>query len=324
MAGAAELAVVGCLTFFGNVAYAMTSFGNGVIFQTGWHCAQLAGLCDGSVVSATTSLSIFMTLTRTIQGVHLRKSYQPWIVAHMLPPTLLGLLAGVALIFRLPVVAAQRTMGCLFLSIMGFKYRRTLLGLARPGAVAAPPMPPLDRGNKRHRAAVVAAGFAGGIMSGMFGTPGPPVMVLLSFVAVDPLLWRASSAVVTAVMTYLQLYLYLGPGAQYDGAAWPSYATMIAAALAGLAAGNALADSVDQDFMQRAIAVFLTTGAAAMVAAGTDPAAQLLAVAAAAAVLALCACAARRRRDTARAGVELPAQDGGARAAADDGPAAVV
>ena len=99
---------------------------------------------------------------------------------------------------------------------------------------------------------------------------------------------------------------------------------MIAAALAGLAAGNALADSVDQDFMQRAIAVFLTTGAAAMVAAGTDPAAQLLAVAAAAAVLALCACAARRRRDTAGAGVELPAQDGGARAAADDGPAAVV
>ena len=107
MAGAAELAVVGCLTFFGNVAYAMTSFGNGVIFQTGWHCAQLAGLCDGSVVSATTSLSIFMTLTRTIQGVHLRKSAQPWIVAHMLPPTLLGLLAGVILhLMRLSVCHA--------------------------------------------------------------------------------------------------------------------------------------------------------------------------------------------------------------------------
>ena len=125
MVDAVEFLVGGCLTFFANVAFAMTSFGSGVIFQTGWHVAHMARLTSGSVVEATTRVSVFMAVTRTIQMVHLRESRVDWIVAHMLPATLCGLVVGVVVIFRLPGTAARQTMGCLFLSIMAFKYAST-------------------------------------------------------------------------------------------------------------------------------------------------------------------------------------------------------
>ena len=48
-----ETALLALLAFIANLAFGLTSFGSSIMFQCGWHAAQLAGLSSGAVTEVS-------------------------------------------------------------------------------------------------------------------------------------------------------------------------------------------------------------------------------------------------------------------------------
>ena len=136
----------------------------------------------------------------------------------------------------------------------------------------------------RHALLVGAASGASGLLTGLCGVPGPPMMLLLTFgVSAEPLAWRATSASANLVAGALQLYLFMCVHGQFAAVDALAYGGMVVGGLMGLALGNRLASRVDGPALQRAMALFLATGAASMVTTPLAPALQLAATLGAAA-----------------------------------------
>ena len=62
-----HLVVVCGLAFCSNLIYGLTSFGAGIVFQCGWHMAELAHLVEGGMNKGTSNLAAFMFITRALQ-----------------------------------------------------------------------------------------------------------------------------------------------------------------------------------------------------------------------------------------------------------------
>ena len=67
MVNVQHLAVLAGLAFCSNLIYGLTSFGAGIVFQCGWHMAELAQLVEGGMNKGTSNLAAFMFITRALQ-----------------------------------------------------------------------------------------------------------------------------------------------------------------------------------------------------------------------------------------------------------------
>jgi uncharacterized membrane protein YfcA len=109
----ASLAVVGSLNLFAVTVWALSGFGNGMIYQIGFHtCSRLSDkYCDGTVATAVAHITIAATLIFPIQMVYLMK-YTDWqLVLHLVISQVLGLVCGMYLLMILDAVLTARLLG---------------------------------------------------------------------------------------------------------------------------------------------------------------------------------------------------------------------
>merc|ERR1719210_2133446 len=92
----------------------------------------------------------------------------------------------------------KQLLGVLFLCIAGFQLIQRRL--TKPSAVSTD----LESLSPRVVLAIVVTYIASGLMRGLFGVAGPPVMVLLLFFYLDPPVWRCLSAMCRVTLVLIQ------------------------------------------------------------------------------------------------------------------------
>ncbi|KAF8071119.1 hypothetical protein HT031_001201 [Scenedesmus sp. PABB004] len=102
--------------------------------------------------------------------------------------------------------------------------------------------------------AAAVAGTTSGLMGGMTGMAGPPLMLLFERLQVPKDVVRGSSSVLNVLQTRVVAYALMGAFVRDD---IPLYAAAAAAALAGVAAGNALAAAMSQAAFSRLLAALM-------------------------------------------------------------------
>jgi uncharacterized membrane protein YfcA len=226
------------LAFLSNLAYGVTSFGSALVFHTGFKMLKMLGLEGlGGVREATGHIVTFMFITRAAQAWHLRLHRLPRLVLLLCGVMLPTVLVGVALsTTALCNEGLELVLGWSLLIVVILKLKKGVAALPPPliAALRVPTAteqqeqrqqqrqqqqqlsspetgdglaPPTDLCFSRQQVGWIgAAGAASGLLTGLVGIPGPPMMVLLSFaVAIDPLHWRATSALVNWATNLLQL-----------------------------------------------------------------------------------------------------------------------
>jgi uncharacterized membrane protein YfcA len=107
------------------------------------------------------------------------------------------------------------------------------------------------------------AGFASGLLRGMFGAGGPPLMIYVSLVQMEKAQVRALSNTLGVLMTPLSFALLLNSGG-FVLDRWPSYLITVLGSIAGLAIGARMFSWFDTATIMRGILVLLILASVVM------------------------------------------------------------
>jgi uncharacterized membrane protein YfcA len=171
-----------------------------------------------------------------------------FLVREVLPPMLPGVAVGLAL-FRLgPADALLLGVGTAIVALALFELRRTLRGQD------AAPLPPAV-------ARVVLLGA--GVVHGLFGTSGPPVVWVTSRALPDKASFRATLSLLWLVLSIVLVLGYVVDGS-LGLAALIRSAVLVVPLVAGYVVGNALHHAVPQRTFRLGVCVLLVVAGAVL------------------------------------------------------------
>lgn len=107
------------------------------------------------------------------------------------------------------------------------------------------------------------AGFMSGLLRGMFGAGGPPLMIYVSLVSMDKAQVRALSNMLGLWMAPLSFALLLRGGG-FSAERWPSYVITVGGSIAGLVVGARMFSWFDTATVMRGILVLLILASVVM------------------------------------------------------------
>ena len=138
------------------------------------------------------------------------------LVRLLLPPILVGTGVGLVLLYHIHSLWLKRVLGLIFLSVASYQIHGEVLrakGVARPHTPRPGQLQVDGPERKELRFTATLLGLASGVLAGLFGTGGPPLMVLVALTDVDKDEWRASNAVIWFVDNVFRFfYLYAVQG----------------------------------------------------------------------------------------------------------------
>lgn len=147
---------LGCVAL-ATVAQTLTGFAFGLIFLSLMATLDLASVPDAANVATV------LTLVNAVTYFHSHRQAPPWrLMRPALASSCVCVVAGLALLHWLSTAAAQALKGLLGLAIVACAL--ALAARSRMRATLAPPR------------AFAAAGAVSGLMGGLFGTSGPPIV----------------------------------------------------------------------------------------------------------------------------------------------------
>jgi uncharacterized membrane protein YfcA len=271
VAGAAAVA------FVSEVMYGLTSFGPAIVFHLGFHALALAGLADGTVRQVVFSgMALPMLAVAVVQSALLGSGCHWRLLVGLGTFGALGTLLGTAALLAVGTsVWLKRSVGVLLLGVWTHRQREVcrrgrVLGES-PAPHGAAPDPTRST---RAFCAALACGGAAGLLSGLTGVGGPPLMVFVAAHRRELHMhtWRATCAVLRLVLTGTRVAMMVCLGS--DGFLAPGEAVqagaLCAASLSGLVLGNALATQLDERMFHTFILWFLLAGSLLLATAGFD------------------------------------------------------
>ena len=109
-------AVVAVLNLSAVVLYAITSFGNGIVYNSGWQlCYRLeSSICSGNLAEAVVHVSVATVLLVPMQAYILRAHINWKLVGHLALTQQIGIYLGMRILFQFTSVWLQRSMGAVF------------------------------------------------------------------------------------------------------------------------------------------------------------------------------------------------------------------
>jgi uncharacterized membrane protein YfcA len=259
------LAIIACLA---NASWTVTGFGAGIVFQIGWQIAYIVGIGSGEVkmgVLCSAAMQIFMA---SIQAWHLRKSANVRLVAYLAIPSCIFVIIGLEALFAIKGNLIKQLLGLLFMLLAGqraFQLCRKRISGGKDDDICV-----IDENTPAcTKVTAVSAGSASGLMAGMFGLPGPALMVFVSFNNIEYNVWRASNARVRGALI-VTLISYAAARGELKGGDWQLYVTVIIAGLFGVVLGNQLAKCISQSIFPWLILMTLFYGALLMLTSGSS------------------------------------------------------
>jgi len=181
-----------------------------------------------------------------LQGFRLRDHADRVDLAYVVPFSLLGIVAGAALLAWLPIGALLWALG---IFVTGFGLYRLL---AAPG---------LHRASPRWG---MLAGLCGGVLGGSLGIGGPVYAAYMSMRTDDPARFRSNLSVIFLFSTAGRIAIYLLSGLLLQKTIWWCLPLMLASLHAGLSIGHRIQHKLSRGQVQRLIAMLLVASGASV------------------------------------------------------------
>jgi uncharacterized membrane protein YfcA len=241
-------------------------------------CHRIDGnLCDGNISTATLSISIALFLACPAQLFFLKK-HVDWKLAIQLSIfQAFGAVAGVRILFLFHSIVLPRILGAiLFLVLLQKVCYTDMRSRASEDSLTIQPLRKYPFNSWTNYAVVWTTGLSSGLLSGMFGAAGPPLIIFSSAVNLDKDTTRGTVAFCDVVINFSRItaFIYnIAYASSTNGAAgdksfesysqheWVLYCGMVSAgALTGLCCGNVLAAHVDQSLFRSILLSILGMG----------------------------------------------------------------
>lgn len=189
---AALVAYLGCVAL-ATTAQTLTGFAFGLIFLSLMAALDLASVADAANVATV------LTLVNALTYLRAHRQAPPWrLMKPALASSSVGVVAGLALLNWFSTTAAQALKGLLGLAIVA-----CALALVARGRVRADVAPPRS---------FALAGAVSGLMGGLFGTSGPPIVYHLYRQPLAPEVVRRCLLLMFAFNALMRLALVLPTG----------------------------------------------------------------------------------------------------------------
>jgi uncharacterized membrane protein YfcA len=203
------------------------------------------GLLDIPVITAVVSLISLVNIVLALRGHghHLHRRLLLWLAAGLVPATGIGVLVLEVLDAR-----SQRTL-------------ELLLGLFIVGGSLSMMLRPVPRARMSPPAACLAAGFAGGLLGGMFSASGP-VMGWFNYRQPLPVPQIRATLLACFALTTTLRTLVVGVGGGLTAEVWLLVATALPMVLLGTWCGRRYAPPLSEEALKRcAFGLLLMMGA---------------------------------------------------------------
>lgn len=267
------LAITTAMAFFSELAFACFGAGSSTLYETTWQICVAFGLTSGSLESAVANTVILAIPSAAIQLFTLWE-YRRWQLNTLccIPYAILLPLGTLGLETFGASVHLKQVLGLLFLVIGSLQMwqRRQARANLDQGKADVFDLPELETLGASAVMAAVVAYASSGVMRGLFGVEGPPLMVLLMYFVVDRDVWRFQSAFLR-ILTILLQGGQLARHGDFQAACWPLYAALLFGGLSGFLVGKyGIASSLNPSSWQTWISLFLLSGAVLMLCAGSQ------------------------------------------------------
>jgi uncharacterized protein len=191
-------------------------------------------------VKLTIPLVLIVDFIATLStGMRFRRDVALNEIKSVIPTMLLGLIAGVTLLVRLP---ARWVLLALGLFILGY----AVYSLAYH-----------ERARSHSRWWAIPTGFAGGVISGLFGMGGPVYVVYLAGRVVDPARLRASLSALFSINTAARLGLFLLSGLLLQKEVWLAALYLLPFMALGLFIGHRIHVKLSQGQIAKLLSLLL-------------------------------------------------------------------
>jgi uncharacterized membrane protein YfcA len=293
----ASLSIVGIINIFAVTVWALSGFGNGMIYQIGYHtCSRFSRwnggsgqghlLCDGTVATAVAHITIAATIIFPIQTYYLKKHIDWQLVLHFALSQVLGLISGLHLLLLLDPILTARLLGVVMCIAAlqrfsaEFSLSSTALHVMSPTDDETPTSPSKIKYSPRTEPALTIKypfeswvdyvyvwfiGSSSGVFGGLYAAGGPPLLYFVASTNMEKNACRASMALLFTIEN-IERWIFLL--ASHDTKVIdPTSETFIPyviilniTSLTGMFIGNMVMDKVSQSLFRRIIDVILTVG----------------------------------------------------------------
>ena len=186
------LVAIGLINGVGVLVWAISSFGNGIVYHLGWAmCRFLAqgDVCEGNLSVAVIHITLAAIVLMPSQLFILRSSVNWPLALHLTFSQQLGLYVGMYILFLIESVWLGRTLGLLFFLVA------LHLAITESTTVSKSPISShtsiiTEQSEEEHRyevdtwerrGLVWLTGISSGLFSGLFATGGPPLMLFVAY-----------------------------------------------------------------------------------------------------------------------------------------------
>lgn len=258
-----SLVVLATTNFFGMFLTGCVGYGGNITFQLGWYLMSLVHTSSGSVLEATTILTVIslplyivqITQVWRLANVGLSIVFAVTSVAEMLGPYILAEHDNVWL---------RRLLGAVFLAV--FLYR-TLVNQQSQD----PPKGAYNIFTCRNLSAAIVVGLMSGILGGLFSCPSPPTMVFCLVAKIGKDEWRGTGTAYSLLELPLRLFsiIYFDRAKLDFGWLWKECLVSFCCGLVGLSLGNVVSKYLSDANFHQIILMLLLYGGLVLVSAGT-------------------------------------------------------
>ena len=280
---AALTAAIASTAFVAEALYGLTTFGGGITFNVSIHLQHLVGLSDGTIKSAILALALPEFCVSCVQCFFLWRACNLRLC--LLALVTMGSCLLLATHILMMMTAAEllwlsRALGLLLMAMVvkSLLERRRTTAADSESAVPYGTVPDLRRDPRALRLAL-ACFMSAGLLGGLLGVPGPPLMLYVSWNRrrLCPRTWRATASVLRVCVSGGRLAYLIAVHALtiHSRSAVASHAVVVAAALGGLAVGNLGAGRLTEATQQSIILVLLVSGSVLLASREIEPLEQV-------------------------------------------------
>eukprot|EP00940_MAST-03C_sp_MAST-3C-sp2_P000978 g978.t1 len=271
---------------------------------------SILSLVDGDMAEAVTYISVVNVVATPYQALAFRNEKKNWkLIILLIAPMFASIWIGVELLFLFDSVWLKRAAGCVFLTIslrkgyvMWSSNRRK--GVEKFASIELPeqkndieteesPKSNIEHEDEEslefedvdtssslaYKIGALTAGTFSGLLRGLIGAGGPPLMVFVDIFDVPKQECRIAVSYTLFFMEPLRSFLLFYVKGQFDSSRWYAYLLLGMTALSALEFGNrVVAPRVRERTFKMCVLGLLTAGSALMVTAET-PASTYLAIA---------------------------------------------
>ncbi|GAB5035605.1 Hypothetical protein NocV09_02800260 [Nannochloropsis oceanica] len=265
------------IILFANVPMGVCGFGDAIVMHMALTLCGMSfpGVCSTAISEAVFNLTVGGLAAMAVQSALIWRDVNWELVRLLVTPIVVGTGLGLVALYHIHSLWLKQVLGIIFLSVGCYQIQGEVMrakGLIAEGGSGERRGQLVVKGSDKEglRQMGRVLGLASGVLAGLFGTGGPPLMVLVAVTDVGKDEWRASNAVIWLVDNVVRFaYLYAVQRQMAllnDG---PSLVSLMIAGGVGVYAGSVLSPMVDGALFRRLLILLMLLGANVMLFAGT-------------------------------------------------------